>query len=99
MVHCRGCGREIHPTAPVCPHCGARQTGRPREGKNKVVAGLLAIFLGGFGLHRFYLGQWWGFFYLLLFWTAIPALVSFVEGIVFLMTSDAAWDEKYGPAP
>ncbi len=25
MVFCRGCGKEIHQTAPVCPHCGAVQ--------------------------------------------------------------------------
>lgn len=25
MVFCRGCGKEIHNTAPTCPHCGALQ--------------------------------------------------------------------------
>ncbi len=25
MVFCRGCGKEIHETAPTCPHCGAPQ--------------------------------------------------------------------------
>ena len=25
MVFCRGCGREIHESAPACPHCGALQ--------------------------------------------------------------------------
>lgn len=25
MVFCRGCGKEIHETAPACPHCGALQ--------------------------------------------------------------------------
>src|SRR5450830_1789575 len=33
MVYCRGCGKEIHPEAPHCPHCGAPQanskTSRP----------------------------------------------------------------------
>lgn len=22
MVYCRGCGKEIHESAPTCPHCG-----------------------------------------------------------------------------
>ncbi len=22
MVFCRGCGKELHETAPICPHCG-----------------------------------------------------------------------------
>ena len=26
MVFCRGCGKEIHETAPTCPHCGAPQS-------------------------------------------------------------------------
>ena len=26
MVHCRGCGKEIHESAPTCPHCGAPQS-------------------------------------------------------------------------
>ena len=25
MVFCCGCGKEIHETAPTCPHCGAPQ--------------------------------------------------------------------------
>lgn len=25
MVFCRGCGKEIHETAPTCPQCGASQ--------------------------------------------------------------------------
>lgn len=25
MVFCNGCGKEIHETAPTCPHCGAPQ--------------------------------------------------------------------------
>lgn len=34
--------------------------------KDKLAAALLAIFLGGLGIHKFYLGmKWWGLFYLL----------------------------------
>jgi len=25
MVFCRGCGKELHETAPTCPQCGAPQ--------------------------------------------------------------------------
>jgi len=38
----------------VCTNCGASL--RPPDAKSKLVAGLLGIFLGGFGVHRFYLG-------------------------------------------
>lgn len=80
-------------TAPICPHCGASQ--RSRGYKSKLAAGHLAIFLGGFGIHRFYLGQWWGVFYLLLFWTMLPGLISLIEGIVFLLTNQESWDKRH----
>ncbi|MDI6770837.1 MAG: NINE protein [Anaerolineales bacterium] len=95
MVYCRGCGKEIHESARACPHCGVTQRGGA-QGKSKVVAGVLALFLGGFGIHRFYLEQWWGLFYLLFFWTFIPTIIALVEAIVFFCTNDDAWNQKYG---
>lgn len=92
-VFCRECGAKLSKTAVACTQCGAVQD---VGGKSKVAAGLLAIFLGGFGFHRFYLGQWWGIFYLLLFWTWIPGIIAFIEGIVFLCTSQQTWLKKYG---
>lgn len=48
--------------------------------KNTTTAVLLALFLGGVGAHRFYLGQiGWGILYLLFSWTFIPMIVSLVE--------------------
>lgn len=57
--------------------------------KNKIAAGLLGIFLGGLGVHKFYLGKvGMGIVYVLFCWTAIPALIGFIEGIVYLCSSD-----------
>ncbi|WP_084187279.1 NINE protein [Andreprevotia chitinilytica] len=93
LIFCKACGKQLHDNNPICPHCGANQKG-PRY-KSKVAAGLLAILFGGFGVHRFYLGKWWGLFYLLFCWTLIPGLIAFIEGIVFLCADDAAWNDKY----
>jgi len=93
MITCGACDNTLHETAPICPHCGASQ--RSRGYKSKLAAGLLAIFLGGFGVHRFYLGQWWGIFYLLLFWLMVPGLIALIEGIVFLVTSQESWDQRH----
>ena len=66
--------------------------------KNKIVAGLLGIFLGGFGIHKFYLGSVGiGILYLLFCWTGIPAIVGFIEGIIYLCTDDQSFSAKYDP--
>lgn len=45
--------------------------------KSKTTAIVLCFFLGGFGIHRFYLGQTGlGILYLIFFWTFIPAFYS-----------------------
>lgn len=63
--YCPNCGSETNEMAAVCVKCGvalkktkgsASGTGTVGE-KSKVVAGLLAIFLGNIGLHEFYLGN------------------------------------------
>lgn len=64
--------------------------------RNKTTAGLLAIFLGGLGAHKFYLGQIvWGIVYLVLCWTYVPAIVAFIEGIMFFTSSEESFDAKY----
>lgn len=66
------------------------------EQKSKTTAALLALLVGGLGAHHFYLGNTvLGIVYILACWTFIPAIVAFVEAIVFLTMSDAAFDAKY----
>ena len=65
--------------------------------KSKVTAGILAILLGGLGIHKFYLGKiFQGILYILFCWTYIPSIISFIEGIIYLTKSDEAWAEKVG---
>lgn len=65
--------------------------------KNKVAAGILGILLGGFGIHKFYLGKiWQGILYLLFCWTYIPAILGLIEGIIILTSSDEKFSQKYG---
>lgn len=64
--------------------------------KNKVVAGLLAIFLGTFGIHKFYLGKIGvGFLYLIFFWTYIPGILGFIQGIIYLLSNDHNFQVKH----
>jgi TM2 domain-containing membrane protein YozV len=51
--------------------------------RDEVVGVLLAIFLGTFGIHHFYLRRTGlGILYLLFFWTGVPALLGFIEAFV-----------------
>ena len=55
------------------------------------------MLLGGLGIHKFYLGRvWQGILYLVFCWTFIPALVGFIEGIIYLTMSDRDFEAKYG---
>ena len=65
--------------------------------KSKGVAVLLALFLGGFGIHKFYLNQiFWGILYLVFCWTFIPAIISLFEVIILLFTSESEFNKRFG---
>lgn len=55
--YCQFCGKPVHPESIVCTSCGVALA-HPDDpsAKSKIVAGLLGIFLGCFGVHNFYLG-------------------------------------------
>lgn len=94
MVFCRGCGKELHESANTCPHCGA-PTAAPGS-KNRTSAALWAFFLGGFGAHKFYLGQTGkGILYILFFWTLIPSFLALISFVRFLCMSDVEFNLRY----
>ena len=83
--YCSLCAAIINSKAEICPHCGVRQHAAPGtlnnmiNSKSKTTAGLLALFLGGLGAHKFYLGKnALGVMYLLFCWTFLPAIFGFI---------------------
>ncbi len=99
---CADCGSAIKIKAEICPKCGVRQinvanNGTAANGKNRILAAILAFCLGGIGIHKFYLGRIGaGIAYALFCWTFIPALLAFIDFIILLVMSDEAFDAKYG---
>ena len=64
--------------------------------KSKVTAGILALLIGGLGIHYFYLGKTTGgIVFLLLCCTGIPSLLAFVQGIMMLTMTDEQFEQKY----
>lgn len=54
---CQNCGEPTDTNAAVCTKCGFAIAPQVNgEQKSKLAAGLLGIFLGGLGIHNFYLG-------------------------------------------
>ena len=72
-----------------------------RTDRNKLIAALLAFFLGVLGVHRFYLGRInSGIVMLLLTCTVVGMLVTgpwaFIDFIRYLIMSERDFDRRYG---
>jgi TM2 domain-containing membrane protein YozV len=64
--------------------------------KNRGISIVLALFLGGFGIHRFYLGQITsGVFMLIFFWTFIPAIIGLVDAIGYWGMGEKRFQKNY----
>lgn len=111
LIKCEGCGNMVSENATSCPKCGHPISGNApvspnylqntnRSPKSRTTTALLALFLGGIGVHYFYLGKpIAGLIFLLLFWTYIPALIALVQAIMMFTMTDAQFYEKYANNP
>lgn len=112
-IQCPECTESISNQSDSCNNCGfpiARAVPQPLPTKNhttivrvnssrksKGVAILLALFLGGLGIHKFYLNQaFLGILYLLFCWTFIPAIVSLFEVVILLFMSESEFNKRFG---
>lgn len=110
--YCSSCGSVIGADKIICPICGKYTNAQQKivycssnNEKNNVVAGLLAIFLGTLGIHKFYLGEvGMGIFYILITCfgfvlfcipNIILQIVVLIEGIIYLVTDNQTFNERY----
>jgi TM2 domain-containing membrane protein YozV len=64
--------------------------------KSKGTAIALAFFLGGLGIHKFYLDKpGLGILYVCFCWTFIPGIIAFIEVIIMLCMSSEEFNAKY----
>lgn len=53
---------------------------------NKILYSVLSFFLGGLGVHKFFVNKTGlGLLYLLFCWTGIPGVIGIIEGIVAIL--------------
>lgn len=94
------------PTSFQTQNAVARSAVQPvaQNQKSKIAAGLLAIFLGALGIHKFYLGYTnqgvimllvtiLGF--LLIVGPIVMSIIALIEGIIYLTKTDEAFDYTY----
>jgi TM2 domain-containing membrane protein YozV len=96
------------PAGEPSPYATPYAGGLPR--KDKVTAGLLALLLGGFGAHHWYLGNTGlaaaylivalsGFFFSFILigwlWLWIPGTLALIEGIIYLTAPDDRFQRNY----
>ncbi|MHA1551728.1 MAG: NINE protein [Candidatus Heimdallarchaeaceae archaeon] len=89
------------PYTPAQPYAAAAPTYTPTQPGvpvgvsplSRTVALLLCIFMGGIGVHKFYVGKvGTGIAYLLFSWTGIPAFIAFIE--IFIIANGTFRDDK-----
>lgn len=85
----------VYPTAGAAMNAGH---------KDKIVAALLAFFLGGIGIHKFYLGKTGAGITMLLCGTIgwllilpplIVGIIAFIEFIIYLVKDQQTFEEEY----
>ena len=102
---CQNCGTAIQPNQAICTKCGVALAARTPT-KSKVAAGLLGIFLGWLGIHKFYLGYSKEGVIMLLVSilggvvtcgaaAGVMSVIGLVEGIIYLTTSDEEFERRY----
>lgn len=97
LVTCAECGKEVSAVAQRCPNCGF--TSGTHSGKSKGLSIVLALFLGGLGIHKFYLGKTGqGFLYLIFCWTFVPAFLGLIDAIVLATKNEREFSGAVQPA-
>lgn len=88
---CKQCRSNLHSLFEDKPQVNTQY----QNYKSRSTAAILALLLGGIGVHRFYLGQKRGLLYLLFCWTFLPLVISLFEFLLFIVMSDNEWNHKY----
>jgi TM2 domain-containing membrane protein YozV len=66
------------------------------EHKSRTTAALLALFLGAFGLHHFYVGnKRRGLYHLAFFWTFVPFVLGWIDAIRMALTDEQDFERKF----
>lgn len=110
MKKCTKCGQQFADTLNACPNCGnpvqmvqsipnqQQYAYAAQSDKSKTTAGILALLLGGLGIHYFYVGKAAGGLICILL-TLITCglwwIVLLIQGFMMLSMTQEDFDRKY----
>ncbi len=109
-MYCKKCGTDAG-DAKYCPNCGENIEGEARNGVaiepgqktvNKIAYGLIAIFLGWIGIHRFYAGKvasGIGYILLVVFTLGIGSVITSILGLIEGIIALCRESDQYGNIP
>ena len=106
-LFCHACGESTNAVPPIVTpiqekdvNTHSKETAQLSGTNTKNSAGVLALLLGGLGIHKFYLGSWvWGLIDMFFVWTWIPFIMSLIEAIYFFTMNENDFDQKYNSRP
>lgn len=91
-------GQQYPPQQYQDPYGGGGYGPGPQQDNKKITAGILAILLGGFGIHKFILGySKEGIIQIVLTFVTcgIASIIPLIEGIIYLTKSDEEFYQTY----
>lgn len=81
---CANCGQPVNENAEVCLACGfsIKNDGKKIGADNKMLLGIIALLVGGLGIHNFMMGETKkGILKILLCWTGISSIIALVDAV------------------
>jgi TM2 domain-containing membrane protein YozV/RNA polymerase subunit RPABC4/transcription elongation factor Spt4 len=90
---CFNCGNATTSDQAICMSCGVALATRGTGQKTKSTALVLALLIGVFGAHKFYMGSWgWGIVHLVLCATValfpVAVLITLVDMVRMILMTD-----------
>lgn len=68
----------------------------PKELSRRIIAAILSLLLGSFGVQFFYVKKTFlGILCIIFCFTAIPSIIGLAQGVIWLTMSDAGFESKY----
>jgi len=98
-VYCRKCGTKVPENIGICPNCGNKiEIDDNSLHQDQIIAGVLAILLGGLGIQYFYLGKVSaGILSIVITICTCGAweIITLIQGIIILTMSNQSFIDKY----